>query len=283
MEEHQREDFYEKLNLYSRCLAVALSSSKYLSATSDSDLKRYKSDLLFFRKLRKYVKTIFSESVDYKEYEKRIEHILQTHVLAKEVTTITSPVDVYSKDFSKDLEGKSDTARALTKLTRLEKHLTEKWKDYDPEYYEKFSKMLQATIEKIKAKRLKDSAALKEADDLDAKIHTRAGDEIPDSLVGKGVALAYYGRIRQTLEGKEQSSKVDLKEVAAEIALTIEKIVNRLRKVDWTKDQDTQNAMKNEIEDYLLDNAKGLGVGIDYEEVDLIIEGVLNIARVRLA
>ncbi len=282
-DEEQRNDFYKKLNVFSRSLATALASAKFLLGTPEDTLRSYKSDLIFFRKLRKYIKTVFSETVDYAEYEPQIEHILHTHVLATEVTTVIPPVDVYSKDFSKDLEGKSDTAKALTKLTRLEKHLSEKWKDNDPEYYEKFSKLLADTIERIRESRLKDAEAIRVADDLEQKIATRSGDEIPDVLNGKGVALAYYGIIKKVFEGKEQSDEVDVRTVSGEVAIKIEKIIDSHRKVDWTKDTDVQNAMKNEIEDYLIENARSFGVAVDYEEIDLILEGVLNIARVRLA
>ncbi len=282
-DEEVREDFYKKLSLYSRSLATALASAKFLLETSDDQLKTYKSDLVFFRKLRKYIKTVFSETIDYAEYEPQIEHILDTHVLATEVTTVVPPVDVYSKDFNKDLEGKSDTAKALTKLTRLEKHLSEKWKDHDPEYYEKFSVLLAETIEQIREKRLRDAEAINAANDLEQKISTRSGDEIPDILNGKGVALAYYGIIKKVFEGKEQSDNIDIRGVAGEAALRIEKIIESHRKVDWTKDADVQNAIKNEVEDYLLDNATHLGVAIDYDEIDIVLEGVLSIARVRLA
>lgn len=282
LEDAQRVEFYKRLNLFSRSLATALASSTFLRTVGESRLNAYKADLVFFRKLRKYIKVVFSESVDYAEFEPQIEHIIQTHVIAKEVTTIVPPVDVYSKDFSKDLEGRSDTAKALTKLTRLEKHLSEKWKDYDPEYYEKFSKLLAETIEKIRQQRLRDAEAYEEAENLDKQILTRASDEIPDSLLGKGVAIAFFGVIRKALEGKERSDDIQIRDVAATIAIEIETIISRRRRVDWVKDKDVQNQMKNDIEDYLLDNAEDLGVFIDYEEVDLILEGVLNIARVRL-
>ncbi|MDZ4063554.1 MAG: restriction endonuclease subunit R, partial [Coriobacteriia bacterium] len=81
----KRDDFYERLSVFARTLAVALSSETFVVETDPDRVRGYKSDLKRFEKLRQAVRFRYAESVDYREYEPRIKKLLDTHIHADEV------------------------------------------------------------------------------------------------------------------------------------------------------------------------------------------------------
>ena len=72
--------FYEKLCAFYRALGIALSTMEFLRDTPEKKQERYKKDLAFFLKLRVAVKKRYAEEVDFKEYEKRVQKLMDTHV-----------------------------------------------------------------------------------------------------------------------------------------------------------------------------------------------------------
>src|SRR5262249_31663697 len=60
-DEEVREQFYERLSAYSRTLAMALSSVRFMEDTPNAKVEKYKADLTFFVKLRVAVKKRYAE------------------------------------------------------------------------------------------------------------------------------------------------------------------------------------------------------------------------------
>jgi type I restriction enzyme R subunit len=63
-----RNDFYERLRAFGRCLHIALSSDKAHELFTDPQMDRYKRDWKQFSELRKSVQIRYQEIVDIKEY-----------------------------------------------------------------------------------------------------------------------------------------------------------------------------------------------------------------------
>ena len=80
-----REEFYGRLSEYSKTLAIAFSSDRFLFETDDKTLFRYKADLRKFQLLKASVKLRYAEAIDYRDYEPRIKKLLDTHIQANEV------------------------------------------------------------------------------------------------------------------------------------------------------------------------------------------------------
>ena len=97
-DEELRQKFYEKLCGFHRTLGVALSSSRFLRETPEKKIKRYKDDLAFFMKLRAAVKKRYAEEIDYKEYEAKVQKLVDTHVTANEVCKITELVNIFERE-----------------------------------------------------------------------------------------------------------------------------------------------------------------------------------------
>jgi type I restriction enzyme R subunit len=73
------------------------------------------------------------------------------------------------------------------------------------------------------------------------------------------------------------------KEVAARAALQIDEIIRKNKVVDWIANLDVQNAMRNEIDDYLYELREESGVDLSFDDMDLIVENSIDIAKARYA
>jgi len=67
-----------------------------------------------------------------------------------------------------------------------------------------------------------------------------------------------------------------------EASEAIEEIIAGKRIVNWTTNIDVQNRMRQEIEDYLLGLAERLGIELAFDDVDVVMDKCIDIAKVRL-
>lgn len=201
-------------------------------------------------KLRSSVRRRYAEVVDFKEYEARIQKLIDTHVSTGEVEKVTSLVNIFDKDaFLKELEkiesasSKADTIAYRTKRT-IEEHMGE-----DPAFYKKFSEMLEDTIREFRAQRLADREYLKKVAEIAESVRSRSGDHLPEVIRHHDVAKAFYGIVHEVIAAGNGDD--ELRGIAAEAAMAIDEIIRREKIVSWTTNLDVQNRMKNAIEDAL--------------------------------
>ncbi len=110
-DEALRTAFKERLSLYARTLAIALSSVRFLEETPGDKIDRYKDDLKFFMQLHAAVRRRYAEVVDFKEYEGKIQKLIDTHVGTGEVERITDLVNIFdSEAFASEVEKLGNTA-----------------------------------------------------------------------------------------------------------------------------------------------------------------------------
>lgn len=131
-------------------LGIILPSDQAYYKVGKEKISELRKALAFYQKLRATVKLRYSETIDHKEYEAKMQKLLDNYVVAKEMMRITEPVDITdAENFDKELEkmgtdrGKADAIR-----TRLTRTISEKSKA-DPAYYKKFSTRIEETIESI--------------------------------------------------------------------------------------------------------------------------------------
>ena len=111
-------------------------------------------------------------------------------------------------------------------------------------------------------------------------VANRTGDKIPDRLKHSDVAKAFFGSIKQVLDKYEaDGNKLENAEVKA--SLKIETIINKNRIVNWCTNTDMQNRMRNEMEDYLFDLKDETGIDLSFDDIDIIMDQCLDIAKVR--
>jgi type I restriction enzyme R subunit len=283
-----REEFYGRLSEYSKTLAIAFSSDRFLFETDDKTLFRYKADLRKFQLLKASVKLRYAEAIDYRDYEPRIKKLLDTHIQANEVIQLNKPVNIFDdKMFNqvKEEQGvyqtkKPTASKADTIAHATKKVITEKMGE-DPAFYEKFSKLIQQAIEDFRAKRISDLDYLEKVVDIRDKVVGKVHDDVPEKLTGNEDAMAYYGVLKPFFE-KHDLDESDLESIAADTAIAIHSILESHQKVQFWDDEDAQKQTVNEIDDYLYDELKtGKGIELSLDQMDGIIEKALQVAKHR--
>ena len=284
--EDDRDKFYDKLSQYSKVLQLALGNFKFLEKTSEKKIVTYKNDLKFFLNLRVSLKSRYAESIDRKEYEAKIQKLIDTYVTSDEIIQVTEPVDIFDTEkFKAEVEKKVSTrSKADTIAYRISRTISEKWDD-DPIFYKKLSELLKEAIAKYskqimdEAERLKnDNAYLNRVTEILTMARTRTGDDIPISILNNEVAKAFYGVVFEKIKKYDAT-----KDSAAELALKIDKIILDNQYVDWIKNTDLQNKIINDIEDVLFEFKDTNKIDITFDDIDFIIDESMKIAKRRYA
>ena len=282
-DEGLRDRFYERLSAFSRTLGVALSSTGFLDATPEKRIATYKSDLRFFMRLRNSVSRRYAEVVDFKEYEPRIQKLVDQHVGTGEVERITDLVDIFNADaFAREVgklasaSSKADTIAFRTKRTIHD--LMRK----DPAFYRQFSELLEDAIRAFREQRLSDAEYLRKVEQIAERVRNRTGDAIPAALAHRDVAKAFFGVLQEVFSDRIDQA-ANARDIGTTVSLAIDDIVREHRIVHWTRNTDVQNRMKGAIEDYLFERMERENLELSFEEIDRILESVLDIARVRYA
>ena len=288
-DEKLRADFYERLSAYAKTLAIALSSERFITDTPEQKLRAYKNDLKRFVNLKAAVKLRYAESVDYRDFEPRIQKLLDTHISASEVVQLNTPVNIFDEAaFQKVVEEQgAGSEKALGAKADMIAHATKRAinerLEQDPAFYEKFSRLIQQAIDDYRAKRLSDLEYLQRVTEIKDGVVSRKGDDLPPVLNGDADAAAVYGLLRPFV-ASHLSDAEQTQTTAAEAAKAVWDIFRRNRKVGYWDDLDAQRRTMNEIDDYLYDEVKGArGIALSTEEMDEIIEKTMQLARHRMA
>ena len=276
-EKKKRENFYEKFSQFGNCLHQALSSANFITETPNTKIKAYKEELKFFCKLKNHVQEVYAESIDYRDYEPKIENLLNTYVQAEEVRTVVPLVNIYDKEFNLKLKGKSDKSKALMILHNTKKYISDNM-EKDRVFYERLSKLLQNTLSEYQANRINEIEFLQRANKLKDEALTRTGDELPSSLEGKEEAKAFFGILKRVIEQENDLSEKNINKLA-EMSIKISQIVTEHSIVDWFKNMDIQNRIKNKIEDYIYEQKENIGISIDFDSIDRIMEETIKTAK----
>jgi type I restriction enzyme, R subunit len=278
-DQEMRDKFYARLTAYSKTMSVALASFKFWDETPQDDIDKYQSDLKFFTKLRTSVKRRYAETLDFSEYEPKIQKLLDVHVGTETTEQITPLVNIFDKKAFAEEVAKLDSisAKADTIAHRTKKTIYERMGE-DPVFYQRFSDMLQKVIDEYRKRRIAENAYLNQVTEIMNSVLNRTGDEIPAALEGKEVAKAYFGIVSQSIE-----EKITDKASLAEFALAIDEIIERNIIVQWIDNVDVKNKIGLAIEDWLFGFAETRSIDLDFNTIDEIIEQCINVAMVRRA
>lgn len=275
-DEELRYKFYEKLTAFSKTLSIALSSEKFYEEVPEKQINKYKDDCKFFQKLRVSVKKRYAEVVDFKEYEDKIQKLLNTYVSSDEVIKITDPVNIFDKErFQKEVtKAVGDAAKADMIAHRTKRTIEEKY-DEDPVFYEKFSNLLKKAIDDYRQARITDARYFLTAKEIMEAVRDHKDSDIPDVLQDKDAARSFYGVIYKFTNPRDKDKSVN-----AKVAMDVDAIIQRNIVVDWHIKTDVHNKMLNELEDYFKDDSI---FDLTYDEIDIIMEKILSIAKRKYA
>ena len=284
--EDRRHEFYDRLTAFSSVLQIALSTEEFFNTTDDKTIRRYKDDLNMFAKLRTAVQLRYSDTVDYKKYEARIEKLINHHVESDAVKVITNLVNIFDKeDFQKEVDNVVGTAaKADTIATRTAKYIRENM-DSDPAFYKKFSQLIKEAIELYEQGRLSDSEYLEKMMQYKDDVLNHTDSELPAELEHNNVAKAYFGIALESY--KRIFPDEPVREMALATARAFDDIVRQTVivegsvLVDWHSKTDIIGKMKIRLEDELIDNIKRkYGVALSFDDMDIIIDGCVDVAKI---
>lgn len=282
-DEATRQDFYERLRAFSRCLHIALSSDKLYDEFSDAEIARLKKDWKQFSELRRSVRLRYQEVVDVRKFESKIRRLLDDHVTALPAETIIPLVNINDPNalnavLSETGISKSSKADRIASATR--RVITEKM-DQDPAFYERFSKLLEETMRDYRDRRISESRYLNKVVELARKVAAKdRGRDVPESLRGDEDALAFFG----VLDGKlaQENGQGLNRDLIAEVARALVEIVKQRHIVDVWSNEEAQNAMRNAIDDYFFDVLRDeKGIDLSTEVLDELQQKIMNVARAR--
>lgn len=277
-DEEIRNEFYDVLSKFGSNLGIALASEKIYNSIGQDEMNKYKKDLKFYQELRRTVRIRYSDTIDHKEYEAKMQRLIDNYISAEEIIRVTNPVDIMDeKGIEEELARlQSPRARADAIRTRLAKRIETHW-DENPAYYKKFSERIEEALRLYKDKRISEAEHLKRM--LDIMNDFRKGDqgeESPDSIKDKANARAFYGVIKEII--LKDDSTLEMTELIANLAIDIDIIIDKHSKVDWHDNPEVHKRIEQEIEDILYIYEKKYGLKLSFDEIDKIIVDVKTVA-----
>lgn len=280
-DERRRHEFYERLRAFSRCLHITLSSDKIDDVFTDQKMEEFKRDWKQFTELKRSVQLRYQEIVDIKEFEPKIQKLLDDHVIALPAETIIKQVNINDHAALKaviDETGITTASKADRIASATRRTITESMEE-DPAFYKHFSEMLEETIRDYRERRLSEKDYLNNIMDIASKVAGKDhGRDLPAALKGNEDAAAFYGILEPIIgssEGKAVNESVD-------VALALIEIIKAHHIVDVWSNVVAQNKMRDAIDDYFFDVVRDKkGIDIAVEVLDELETKIMKLARAR--
>ena len=284
-DEALRHEFYARLKAFSRCLHISLSSDKLFDVFDETKVDALKRDWKQFSELKRSVQLRYQETVDVREFEPKIQNLLDDHVVAMPAETIIEVVNINDPEALKAVveeTGVSEASRADRIASATRRAITEKM-DEDPTFYKQFSELLEETIRAYREKRLSEREYLNSVVDLASKVaRMDRGRDVPESIRGDEDAQALFGVLEGQLKIKDDEPVAG--DEAASIALEIIDIIKSHLIVDIWSNEVAQNKLRNAIDDYFFDVLRDdRGIDLSVEVLDDLELKIMHLARARFA
>ncbi len=279
----RRDDFYEMLSNFARTLQAAFTADKLFDYIDENEIVRYKKDLKFFENLRRSVRIRYGEAIDHREYEDRVQKMIDSYVGTEGIGQIIEPVDIFSDRFhaqQDEQEKRSDASKADEIASKTEKVIQERM-DEDPALYRKFSDMIEETIQRFLSERISEKEYLEKVKQIKQGVQQGIWDGTPNELKEKPLARSYYNTVKNALEENfaDQYMPID-EEIREEFylnaGLEMDEIVDGLTIVDWETNPDVKNRMFIAIEDYLIELFRNLDLKRDFDVIERIAETLIK-------
>jgi len=278
-----RQEFYARLTLYGKCLHISLSSDKLLDVVSQADVDRYTRDWKQFSELRRSVQVRYQEIVNLRDYEPKIQKLLDDHITAMPAKTIIEPLNINDPDALKAVVGEAGVTKAsradrIASATR--KTIIERM-DEDPALYQRFSQMLQDAIDEYRRRRDAEKYLLRVHDVAGQVAHRSRGSDLPRLIRGNDDAAAVFGALDGLLVDATGDVPVDGEELAL-ISLELLKIVGAHLIVGMWTNEVAQNNLLNALDDYFWEELQSKRhIAMPDELPDELLQRIVSITRAR--
>ena len=285
-DEALRKEFYKLLAEFARLLATALATSDWANDPKNEPQARlYKDDLRRYQKLRTAVRNRYREAIDFEQYEARIRKLLDTHISADAVEVVTEAVNIFdTAAFDRAVAEQSTPAsKADLIASQTKRTITERMEE-DPVFFKKISDLIAQAIADHRAKRLSDNEYLSRIREAAEQVRRPKHDDVPAEVRADEHAVAVFNSLNNAVGGIAGPQGGNIRPVLASAALELVSIVKNLKVVNWTENVDIQNAMRNHMDDYFFEVVRDQhGIELTPEQIDMIVDAVLKVARARMA
>jgi type I restriction enzyme R subunit len=291
----RRDDFYEKLSNFARTLQAAFSADRLFDHIDEATIQKYKRDVKFFENLRRSVRLRYSESIDHREYEDRVQKLLDSYVGTEGMQQVIEPVNIFSKDFSEkqlDNQQETDASKADRIASATKKAVTEKMEE-DPALYRRFSDMIDETIQKFRHERISEKEYLERIKEIKQSVIEGSFADSPTRLKDKPEARSYYNTVKDKFDNYITNRKTEgknrqidpkaLNEMYVQAGIEIGEALTNLAIVDWTTNPDVKNDMFIAIEDYMIEFFRELDLKRDFDVIERIAETIIKQKKSRSA
>jgi type I restriction enzyme R subunit len=275
-DDSRRKQFYEYLSLYARALKTALSSDKLDEVFTDDEIRDFKVKMRFYSELRKSVKIRYFEVVDFSQYEKQMQKLMDTFISAGDANQLTKIVNIFDDGFDEEVERlQGNNARADAILSASSAFVSEKM-DSNPAYYEKLSQKIKQIINDYRNKRLSEEEKLANAKEVQ-QILLSANDEVssaeyPEKIQKHAFAKVVYDNIGDYFS---ELPNGDIIQVNVEFSLQIEALFAQYSKrPDWQNSTDIKNKINSEVQDLLWNIEDDFNISFDIDKMLEVIRSI---------
>ena len=161
--------------------------------------------------------------------------------------------------------------------------ITERMEE-DPVFYEKFSKLIEKAIEDYRQQRISELQFLNHVNDIRDQVVRPAHEDVPEVVRGDPLAVSFFHTIEKAFGSVTGADVGERRDAASETAIRFAEIIMGHSVVNWQANINAQNAMRNDMDDYLFDEVRNKrGIQLAPAMMDDIIETILQSARQKLA
>lgn len=281
----RREDFYDQLTNFARCLKVAMQSLSFFEDTAftDKDRRAYKESLKQLTSLRQTVQQDCGETVRYDEYAAEVKKLLNKHVAGINVRDPEGAiiVDELGKN-TKPEDWSEEKTRNETDLirTRVTKMIEQELRD-DPYAQEAFSKLLMKAIEEAESLFEHPNKQYALFKDFEDKVKSRQLDDIPDAFSGNKHAQAYFGIFKKHLPDGFALQDDQVQEKWVKKAFEVDSVIQSAVEEHSINPLNIEAEIRKRLLPMMFNECKAIGAGMN--QAKNIVEVIVQVVRVGLA
>lgn len=273
-DEPTRKKFYEQLAHFIKVFSECMVLQEFFHEFDHIDT--YRKELKKFMNLRKTASLRFADNTDFKKYKQALIKIMDTNIKAQEAELLTRQISINDKKVFEealaDLGSNKSKAEAIA--FQMDRVISEK-EQKDPEFYGRFSLRISKLLEEMRAKKIADIEALKQAKIIQEQVLNKKDDDLPLEIINnKGSDIFYHN-----LSNKFSSYGV-AQDKLINIILDIKKTIEEHNVIDWHLNTEQIRVMANAIDDYLYDVVvKEKGINLSNEDRIKIEQQIIELAK----
>ena len=285
-DEAKRKEFYEKLKDFEKRLFLALSNRSIFVEVGIDKIEFYKSQWLFFKKLREAVSMRYDEVSDFSQYEEGMKNLINTFVNATGVVDVVKPVSIGDEKGMQEAIEKMDSKEAKADFikTRIESKLKQVRYE-DPLLFEEFSEKIKKTLAEYELSRNID-IYLNEMEEMAKDIRNGITTKDYPSVIKSDVdAKVFYGSIVHRISSIINNITLATEEIVAEFSIRVKDAIIDNTKRDWKYNESVHKQIHRVLDDIIFDLFDTLEIDTNNEKnidvLDLIEDDIMKAAVAR--